>query len=136
MRTSRAGQPRIELREQRRAVRNFHVVTSLGPIKTTEQFRRRLLEVDRFRSVRELLHARPKRGRKYARIAQQPRLGFMNREVLPEARVPNLTLQFSFGPGVLGIGGPVLRELQRCAVQVQQADNSDQPTRIEVSLAR
>ena len=56
----------------------------------------------------------------------------MNREMLPEARVAHTALQFGFGPGALLICGRVWWERQRCAVQVQEADEGDQFAGIEI----
>jgi hypothetical protein len=93
-----------------------------------------LLEIHRFRPLSELLDAVPNRFWKYAWIAEQPRFSFMNSEVLAETRVSDATLQLGFGPGTFGVRAQVRRERQDGAIQVQQADNSDQPSGIEISL--
>jgi hypothetical protein len=59
----------------------------------------------------------------------------MHGEMLLEARVANLVLQFGLGPGVLRIRGQVWREGQGCAVQIQKADDGDQSSGVEISLA-
>src|ERR1017187_7619723 len=97
-----------------------------------EQLCRRLVEVDRFRAVFIAFQAVANGGWKYCGMAQQPSFRFVHGEMLPETRVANSVLQFGFGPGALLICGRVWWERQRCAVQVQEADDGDQFAGIEI----
>jgi len=58
----------------------------------------------------------------------------MNREVLAETRVSDLTLQFRFRPGTFSVRSRVWGKLQAGAIQVQETYDSDQVPGIEISL--
>ena len=67
-------------------------------------------------------------------VAQQPGFRFVNSEVLTEARVANLALQLGFGPSTLRIRGQVRRKFQAGTVQIEKADDRNQPAGVQIPL--
>lgn len=94
----------------------FLVAPAASLVDTMEQFRRRLLEVDRFRLAGVSFEAIPNRRRKDSRIGEQPGFRFVNSEMLAESRVPDAVLQFGLSPRVLLIGAQVCQAGQRQAL--------------------
>ncbi len=81
-------------------------------------------ELKECRAVKQVCDKAAANGRRgYCGAAQQPCFGFMDSEVLPEARLPDPPFQLCFGPGVLLICGRIWREGQACAVQVKYPEH-------------
>ena len=93
-----------------------------------------MLEVDQLWANREVHQVKTDRNWKYFVVAQQPGFRFVNSEVLTEARVGNLALQFGFGPSALRIRGQVRRKLQAGTVQIEKADDRNQRAGVQIPL--